>query len=136
MEYPDPYYVAAEAEYNAELAREVSSPDFDVPTLDELRSRHQLERRARRTWLRRPRPACRGALGKRLVKAKAQEALDPANPGLAQARPRHRESVVDVEVSGMLPLVDALAVLAADLWFAGKLDQYPLEEEFIDVEDE
>ncbi|HKY40260.1 MAG TPA: hypothetical protein VJN18_30200 [Polyangiaceae bacterium] len=45
---------AAEAAHNAELANEVSSVGFDVPALDELRSRHQLERRARRTWLRRP----------------------------------------------------------------------------------
>lgn len=36
----------------------------------------------------------------------------------------------------ILALVDELAVLAADLWFAGKLDQFPLEEEPADAEDE
>lgn len=33
------------------------------------------------------------------------------------------------ELSAMLAIADALASLAADLWFAGKLDQLPREEE-------
>lgn len=38
--------------------------------------------------------------------------------------------------SAILALVDELAVLAADLWFAGKLDEFPLEEEPADAEDD
>lgn len=69
------------------------------------------------------------------VKAKAQQS-EPALPGLAQARLRRQEGKPDDDVSGMLPLVDALALLAADLWFAGKLDHFPLDEVAADVEDE
>ncbi len=35
----------------------------------------------------------------------------------------------------ILALVDELAMLAADLWFAGKLDQFPVHEEPPDADD-
>ncbi len=38
------------------------------------------------------------------------------------------------ELSAMLAIADALASLAADLWFAGKLDRLPREEELGDDE--
>jgi hypothetical protein len=34
--------------------------------------------------------------------------------------------------SAMLALIDELASLAADLWFVGKLDRFPLEEQPVD----
>lgn len=40
------------------------------------------------------------------------------------------------EAPAILALVDALAVLAADLWFAGELDQFHGEEELPDAEDD
>jgi hypothetical protein len=37
---------------------------------------------------------------------------------------------------GILALVDELAILAAELWFAGKLEPFPPDEESDDDEDE
>ena len=40
------------------------------------------------------------------------------------------------EPSAILALVDDLAVLAADLWFEGKLEKFPVHEEPLDADDE
>lgn len=59
MEYSLDFLAAAEAAHNEELAVELAMADdvdFEPPTLDELRHRHQRERRALRTWLRQPSP--------------------------------------------------------------------------------
>lgn len=71
--------------------------------------------------------------------APARQNEEPASPGVVRARPRRRAEPAEVmteERSAILALVDELAVLAADLWFAGKLDQFPLEEEPADAEDD
>lgn len=71
MEYSLDFLAAAEAAHNEELAAELAMTpddvDFEPPTLDELRHRHQRERRALRTWLRSPspRPAPPVASGRR-----------------------------------------------------------------------
>ena len=54
---------------------------------------------------------------------------DPPEIGLARAD-------AEREHLELLKLVDDLAVLAADLWFAGRLDLFPVHKEAADGDDE
>ena len=62
----------------------------------------------------------------------------PDGPGLRRANPRDAPSDDDASEhrAARLALVDELAVLAADLWFAGQLDLFPVHEEAADGDDE
>lgn len=67
---------------------------------------------------------------------------DPPPNGMASihAVPRHdrapKHASLHDEQSAIVALVDELAILAADLWLAGKLDGFASHEEAGDDEDE
>jgi hypothetical protein len=54
--YSEEFLRQAEADHCTDLAKDLTDSDFEPPALDELRRRHQRERRALRTWLRQPSP--------------------------------------------------------------------------------
>jgi hypothetical protein len=59
------------------------------------------------------------------------------NPRRAKQRTEDPSSrATQEELSAILEIVDALALLAADLWFEGKLDRFPVAEEFSDGEED
>ena len=71
--------------------------------------------------------------------ARARASRAREGPGLRRADAREAPAPSDGtgdQRSAILALVDDLAVLAADLWFEGKLEKFPVHEESLDADDE
>lgn len=61
--------------------------------------------------------------------ARAKAYCASEGPSIRRATFRGNPPARDEEKEVVLALVDELAVLAAELWFAGRLDRFPMEEE-------
>lgn len=74
-----------------------------------------------------------------IVTVNARRRRAREGPGVSRASPRDEvlsDAAAAEERSATLALVDELAMLAADLWFAGRLDRFPVQEEAPDGDDD
>jgi len=74
-----------------------------------------------------------------IVTARAKAYRAREGPGLRRANACESAPSADATAdqrSAILALVDELATLAADLWFAKKLENFPVHEESRDVDDD
>ena len=114
-EYSEEFLRQAEANHCAELADELTDADFEPPTLEELRRRHQSERRALRTWLRRPAPvpasfvARRGHTQRRPRRERVRRRRDCRRARSARVRGARGDPDGDADPDGRLVAAEAHA---------------------------
>ncbi len=70
------------------------------------------------------------------VAAKERRAREGPGPRRATPREIARVGADSEDRQALLSLVDDLAVLAADLWFAGRLDRFPVHEATVDEDED